>query len=202
MTLLHTQTNNQLAYVNMPTAVAVEPVETVTPAAKATEEAKSLAPIVPPASLADTVDTATFETSSKILRIIDRYALKRSPGAASKADEGALKFLAIIYNHVKAQKAVPMCLPAFPFKSPNAILKVLGKLPDKAEDWALAHLNGLCEAIGDVYPPGAKLTIISDGLVYNGESFQSILCWKLLTRQISSACRTKTSGLMARHCER
>ncbi len=61
-----------------------------------------------------------------------------------------------------------MCLPAFPFKSPNTSTKVLGRLPDKAEEFALAHLNGLCAAIGDVYPPGAKLMIISDGLVYNG----------------------------------
>lgn len=63
-----------------------------------------------------------------------------------------------------------MALPAFPFKSPNGDVKVLGVLPDKAEDVALAHLNGLCAAIGDIYPPGAILTIVSDGLVYNGLS--------------------------------
>ncbi|KAI2601828.1 Pyoverdine/dityrosine biosynthesis protein-domain-containing protein [Hypoxylon sp. NC1633] len=60
-----------------------------------------------------------------------------------------------------------MCLPAFPFKSPNTSTKVLGRLPDKAEEFALAHLNGLCAAIGDIYAPGARLMIVSDGLVYN-----------------------------------
>lgn len=62
-----------------------------------------------------------------------------------------------------------MCLPAFPFKSPNTQSKVLGRLPDKGEEFAMAHLNGLCLAVKDIYPPGAKLTIVSDGLVYNGE---------------------------------
>lgn len=126
-------------------------------------------PIAPPETPTSIYDTAAFEISSKILGIINRYALRRSPEASAKA-EGTLNFLALIYGHVKANTAVPMCLPAFPFKSPNSTLKVLGNLPDKAEEWALAHLNGLCQAIGDIYPPGAELTIISDGLVYNGTS--------------------------------
>ncbi|POR36253.1 Spore wall maturation protein DIT1 [Tolypocladium paradoxum] len=118
-------------------------------------------------SLPTVVDTDALDTASKILHIIDRYRLKRSPSAPAKAGEGAFKFLAVIYSHVRAGEVVPMCLPAFPFKSPNTSVKVLGKLPDRAEELALAHLNGLCKAIADVHPPGAKLTIISDGLVYN-----------------------------------
>lgn len=114
------------------------------------------------------VDTSALDTASRILGVIDRYRLQRSNNDPEKADEGALKFLAVIYSHVRAGQVVPMCLPAFPFKSPNKSTKVLGKLPDRAEELALAHLNGLCQAIGDIYPPGAKLTIISDGLVYNG----------------------------------
>jgi pyoverdine/dityrosine biosynthesis protein Dit1 len=66
-----------------------------------------------------------------------------------------------------------MCLPAFPFKSANKVEKVLGTLPDKAEELALARLNSMCATIGHFYEPGAQLTVISDGLVYNGSS---ILC--------------------------
>lgn len=122
------------------------------------------------ATMSAVIDMPALETASKILHIIDRYRLKKSPGAPEKADEGALKFLALIYSHVKAGEAVPMCLPAFPFKSPNSTSKVLGKLPDRAEELALAHMNGLCQSIETVYAPGARLTIISDGLVYNGTS--------------------------------
>ncbi|RMJ09524.1 hypothetical protein CDV36_010863 [Fusarium kuroshium] len=117
--------------------------------------------------LASAVDTSALETSSKILDIIGRYRLNRGENIYASADQSVLKFIALIYTHVKAQQAVPLCLPAFPFKSPNSTSKVLGKLPDKAEEFALSHLNGMCQAIADIYPPGAKITIISDGLVYN-----------------------------------
>ncbi|KAF5134792.1 Spore wall maturation protein DIT1 [Metarhizium anisopliae] len=113
------------------------------------------------------VDASALDTASRILGVIDRYRLQKSKDDPVGAGEGGLKFLAVIYSHIKAGKAVPMCLPAFPFKSPNRSAKVLGKNPDRAEELALSHLNGLCQAITDIYPPGAKLTIISDGLVYN-----------------------------------
>lgn len=127
----------------------------------------------PPSSnlLEKIMDTSVLETSAAILHIIDKYRLRSGNGTGSSDDEGRFKFLTITYKHVKAGRPVPMCLPAFPFKSPNSTRKVLGVLPDKAEEFALAHLNGLCHAIEGVYPPGAKLTIISDGLVYNGMWF-------------------------------
>ncbi|KAF9697143.1 hypothetical protein EKO04_005067 [Ascochyta lentis] len=108
-----------------------------------------------------------METSQHILDVILRYKSPLPKDAPDRSDEGALKFLGLIYRAVKNSEPVRMVLPAFPFKSPNSSVKVLGALPDKAEDVALAHLNGLCAAIEDMYPPGAILTIVSDGLVYN-----------------------------------
>lgn len=113
--------------------------------------------------------TEIMSTSAKILDVLCSYRMD-SGAKESRADEGCLKHLAIIYAHVKANEPVPLCLPAFPFKSPNTQSKVLGRLPDKGEEFALAHLNGLCLAVKDVYEPGANLVIISDGLVYNGKA--------------------------------
>ena len=79
------------------------------------------------------------------------------------------KFLAQVEGFVSKQQAVAMSLPAFPFKSPNKVTKVLGTLPDKGEEVALSHLEGLCLAIRDVYEPGAHVHVVSDGLMYNGE---------------------------------
>ncbi|KAF3761231.1 Clavaminate synthase-like protein [Cryphonectria parasitica EP155] len=106
-------------------------------------------------------------TSYKILDVLCSYRMGLGGQCGTRADEGYLRFLALVYGHVKANRPVPLCLPAFPFKSPNTQSKVLGRLPDKGEEYALAHLNGLCLAVKDVYEPGAKLVIISDGLVYN-----------------------------------
>lgn len=115
-----------------------------------------------------------LETSSHILSVISRYKLAKDVSLARLND--GVNFLAHIYSRVAANEAVLMCLPAFPFKSPNRSTKVLGRLPDKAEEFALAHLNGLCAAIGDIYTPGARLMIVSDGLVYNGTYPLGLLC--------------------------
>ncbi|KAI1391855.1 Pyoverdine/dityrosine biosynthesis protein-domain-containing protein [Hypoxylon trugodes] len=111
------------------------------------------------------LDSSRLKTASHILSIISRYKLTKGVPLAKTSD--GVNFLAQIYSNVAANEVILMCLPAFPFKSPNTSTKVLGRLPDKAEEFALAHLNGLCAAIGDIYASGAKLMIVSDGLVYN-----------------------------------
>ncbi|KAJ4985687.1 Spore wall maturation protein DIT1-like protein 3 [Stagonosporopsis vannaccii] len=133
-----------------------------------------------------------MDTSQRILDVIMRYKSPLPKDAPDRSDEGALKSLSLIYRAVKNGEPVRMVLPAFPFKSPNNSAKVLGALPDKAEDIALAHLNGLCAAIEDVYPPGAVLTIVSDGLVYNdllGVSDLTVWAYGQTLRQL-----TKTKG--------
>ncbi|KAF2995301.1 hypothetical protein E8E14_003716 [Neopestalotiopsis sp. 37M] len=108
------------------------------------------------------------KTAAQILAIIERYSLpKRHADLEEPESDQDANFLDQIQSKVADGQVIQMCLPAFPFKSPNTSTKVLGRLPDKAEEFALAHLNGLCSAIEDVYSPGAKLMIISDGLVYN-----------------------------------
>ena len=67
-----------------------------------------------------------------------------------------------------ARSRVEACLPAFPFKSTNKVYKVLGTLPDKAEELALERLNSICVRVKEIYIPGARITIISDGITYNG----------------------------------
>lgn len=149
----------------MPSAVAVNVATPASPTGKMTPPL-----LLQPAKL----DEQALETASNILGVISRYRLCHKP--TPKSDEGDLKFLAQIYSKVRAGRTINMCLPAFPFKSPNSVTKVLGHLPDKAEEVALAHLNGLCDAIKNIYPPGSELTIISDGLVYNGKRIMIFYC--------------------------
>ena len=108
------------------------------------------------------------ETSHTILDIILEYALHKFSDTTDRLATGRPKFLSVIDRFVTAGSPVKLCLPAFPFKSANKVFKVLGTLPDKAEELALDRLDTMCARIRDVYPYGAKLTIISDGLVYNG----------------------------------
>ncbi|CAI1853507.1 hypothetical protein SEUBUCD646_0B05090 [Saccharomyces eubayanus] len=57
-------------------------------------------------------------------------------------------------------------LPAFPCKSSNE-QKVYGSVPDKGEELALKRLIKATEDLADIYPPGMKIWIVSDGHVFS-----------------------------------
>lgn len=111
----------------------------------------------------------TTYTANRILDVLERYRLRQRDGTSDRNEEGRKRFLPIVIKRVAAAEPIHMVLPAFPFKSPNNDSKVLGTVPDKGEEIALRHLNGICESIKEVYEPGAEVTIASDGIVYNGK---------------------------------
>ncbi|PWY83843.1 transferase family protein [Aspergillus sclerotioniger CBS 115572] len=112
-------------------------------------------------------DVTVRETSHLILSIILEHALNKFDHGKDRFEGIADTFLPIIDQSVAARTRIEACLPAFPFKSANKVYKVLGTLPDKAEELALDRLNRMCVRIKEVYPPGARITIISDGITYN-----------------------------------
>lgn len=142
------------------TAPVVEPTTTTKPLKEAAR------PVAAPEVQDIGKDVA--ETAQKILDIIYEYRLQKAIDANDKWQEGTPKFLAVISKYLRNNEPLKMCIPAFPFKSANKVFKVLGELPDKAEEAALEWLERMCQRIDEVYAPGSKLLIISDGLVYNG----------------------------------
>ncbi|KAF5687171.1 transferase family [Fusarium denticulatum] len=86
----------------------------------------------------------TNDTSAGILAIIFDYALDKFDDSRERLALGMINFLSIINGFVMAEKPIDMCLPGFPFKSANKINKVLGFLPDKAEELALQRLDTMC----------------------------------------------------------
>ncbi|KAI5861028.1 Pyoverdine/dityrosine biosynthesis protein-domain-containing protein [Durotheca rogersii] len=136
------------------------------PSALKLDDTEGPEPLAGPAAQPEKPQPTHLETASHILSVLSRYKLSKNL-SPPKAGDGDFRFLTQIRDKVAAGEPILMCLPAFPFKSPNTTAKVLGRLPDKAEEFALAHLDGLCAAIEDIYPPGARLMIVSDGLVYN-----------------------------------
>lgn len=71
-----------------------------------------------------------------------------------------------IRKMVSEGKPISMILPAFPGKSPNRN-KTLSRLPDLAETHSIDSLYELCRDIQEIYPPGAKINICSDGYVFS-----------------------------------
>lgn len=112
-------------------------------------------------------DPSNRKMAVDILKVIESYGVDYEKNGGSW--KGLEAFITTVEERVKRREPIRMILPAFPFKSPNVREKVLGTMPDFGEELALAHLNGLCENIAQVYEPGADVYISSDGLVYNGK---------------------------------
>ncbi|EKG16670.1 Taurine catabolism dioxygenase TauD/TfdA [Macrophomina phaseolina MS6] len=110
---------------------------------------------------------STAQIAEDVLSIIESYRLKASPFDPKIIPQARETFLPIIQRAVEKNTPISLTLPAFPFKSPNTEDKVLGLLPDKAEEVSLKHLQAFCDNIKDTYAPGAELTIVSDGIVYS-----------------------------------
>jgi pyoverdine/dityrosine biosynthesis protein Dit1 len=105
-----------------------------------------------------------FETAIAIIKLLAKY----NP-LLDTSDENSLKSLpvtATVNNLVSRGLKIQFILPAFPAKSPNRN-KTLGNLPDMGEVIALSRLHKMCVDINDIYLPGAKVIICSDGRVFN-----------------------------------
>lgn len=86
---------------------------------------------------------------------------------------GAEAFRSRLEPFVKNGKQIQFLMLGYPFKSTNHYHKTLGTLPDLAEEVSLKQIASFGRAIQSVYGPGAKLTILSDGFMFNdllGES--------------------------------
>jgi len=65
------------------------------------------------------------------------------------------------------QDPLLFAFPGFPCKSPNDQDKVLGSHPDMAERMSIKNLGEMLKEIEAVYPAGASIMIVSDGLPFN-----------------------------------
>jgi pyoverdine/dityrosine biosynthesis protein Dit1/AcrR family transcriptional regulator len=118
-------------------------------------------------------DPDTTARAREILRLVFRHR-RTLPGTANCSgaksdnvcDHCLEPHLPLVRRFIGAGLPVHFVLPAFPAKSPNPA-KVLGPLPDMAEELGLRSLQERCLEIQAIHPPGARITICSDGLVFS-----------------------------------
>lgn len=105
----------------------------------------------------------------EILRILFRHRRMLPEGEACRTSPCSRCFafhLSKTVYYVAADRPLHLILPAFPAKSPNR-RKTLGPLPDMADEQALLFLAEVCGQISEVYSPGVRITICSDGHVFS-----------------------------------
>ncbi|MFJ3673503.1 L-tyrosine/L-tryptophan isonitrile synthase family protein [Streptomyces sp. NPDC090106] len=113
--------------------------------------------------LTSTPDTLPTTISAEILHLLLPH--HRTTDLAAVTAESFPHQLAQISDFVRARAPIAFTLPGFPCKSPNPA-KVLGHLPDMGERLSLTFLDALCQQIKQIYPPGAHISICSDGHVF------------------------------------
>ena len=108
------------------------------------------------------------EMAANILRVVMEYQRRAADascishpcGSCITVHRGRLMRL------VARNAPIDFVLPAFPAKSPN-MSKVLGVTPDMAEQLSLAFLYAVCDRIRQIYRPGARIIVCSDGRVFS-----------------------------------
>ncbi|MFL6335320.1 MAG: L-tyrosine/L-tryptophan isonitrile synthase family protein [Pyrinomonadaceae bacterium] len=123
-----------------------------------------LAPLLEPEP-----DAAHTATAERILRTLFRHR-RLHPDAGPCAENPCEQCLGLhlpkVRRFVANHEPIHLLLPAFPAKSPNTS-KVLGRLPDMAEELAIGFLEDVCREIKEFHAPGARVTVCSDGRVFS-----------------------------------
>ena len=113
--------------------------------------------------------TEQTQLSIEILKTLFRHR-RLQDGAGRCAENPCEQCLGLHLSKVRrsigAGEPIHFLLPAFPAKSPN-LQKVLGRLPDMGEEIALNFLENVCSEINELYAPGARISICSDGRVFS-----------------------------------
>lgn len=80
---------------------------------------------------------------------------------------GRDKLLEKIMPKINNNQPIDFVMLGFPMKSPNSRDKVLGTKPDLAEEVAYKNFAKFDADIKKIYAPGTKISIASDGYVFN-----------------------------------
>lgn len=101
-----------------------------------------------------------------IVNIFQNFMMPRT-----QVDEFETKGKAILLDRVEGfvqrNEPIDMVMLGFPHKSTNIIDKVLGEKPDLGEELTLKNFATFNNGVKEIYEPGVKIHIASDGFMFN-----------------------------------
>ena len=127
-----------------------------------------------------TTDNAKARESARRIREVFEQKLQNSsPNDQWISGGGRDYFEDRVFGFTERQSRVDFCIPAFPCKSSHPG-KTNGIYPDRAEMIALDVLRSFTQSVGEIYEPGGKIWIISDGHVFSDCSELLLSFWLLM----------------------
>jgi pyoverdine/dityrosine biosynthesis protein Dit1 len=105
-------------------------------------------------------------TINQILEIFEGFRMTPTP-IDQYETKGKEILREKLTSFVILNKPIDFVMLGFPFKSTNIRDKVLGQLPDAAEEETLRNFARFNAAVKAVYEPGVNIHIVSDGFVFN-----------------------------------
>lgn len=102
---------------------------------------------------------------SAIIQVFDNFRM-----APQADDQYEAKGKAVLSSKIdafySAQQPIKFSMLGYPFKSTNTRDKVLGPMPDLAEELSLQNFRRFADQVKEVYSPGVQFSFISDGLIF------------------------------------
>lgn len=102
----------------------------------------------------------------QVLDIFDDFRMDPTPiDEYDSVGKERLKQQMLLY--INAGVPIEFRMLGYPFKSNNIRDKVIGTLPDLGEQLSLENFMEFHRRVQEVYTPGVRITLISDGIVFN-----------------------------------
>lgn len=121
----------------------------------------------------------------RTVRLVHHQLTRKQFRRGSHAAYPLATAAADITASVAAGRPIDVVVPSFPVKHAESGLKAFGTLPDLAELAVLIRLRELHAAVSGVYPPGLRITLLTDG-----QHFRS------RPRRVTSAYLRRLSGYL------
>jgi L-tyrosine isonitrile synthase len=109
----------------------------------------------------------THNTIDAILSIFDRYKRSAPEGIDKYAEKGQDVLRTRLQKFMINNRPISFVFPGYPIKSTNTQTKVLGILPDGAEDVSFRQFAKFVNEVEAIYEYGIEIHIVSDGYVFN-----------------------------------
>jgi len=104
--------------------------------------------------------------NSSISELIQEIMLSRRYKSGTRESNNMPLMQQKIEKNVNNSEPIQLVISLFPCKVPNR-LKTAGIYPDLADLLCLARLSEICQAIEQIYQPGAVFNIVLDGIRHN-----------------------------------